>query len=55
MSHHYRTPQKTIPIAAVPKNATIDLMYNGSLKKRCNMRHIAAVFVPTAKKTVAIV
>ena len=55
MSHHCRTPQKIIPIAVVPKNNTIDLMYSGSPKKRCNMQHIAAVFAPVIKKTTTIV
>ena len=41
-------PQKTIPIAVVLKNATIDPMYSGGPKKRCNRRHIAAFFAPAA-------
>ena len=48
MSRRYRTPQKTLPIAAVTKNAAIDLMYNGGPKMRRNRRHIAAVFAPAA-------
>ena len=50
MSRHCRTPQKTIPIAAVQKNATIDPMYSGGPKKCRNMRYIAVVFAPSAKK-----
>ena len=48
MSRHYRTPQKTLPIAAVTKNVAIDLMYTGGLKMCCNWRHIAAVFATAA-------
>ena len=48
MSRRCRTPQKTLPIAAVTKNAAIDLMYNGGPKTRRNRRHIAAVFAPAA-------
>ena len=48
MSRHCRTPQKTLPIAAVTKNAAIDLMYNGGPKTHRNRRHIAAVFAPAA-------
>ena len=36
MSRHYRMPQKALPIAAVTKNAAIDLMYSGRPKMRCN-------------------
>ena len=50
MSHRCRTPQKTIPIATVPKNAAIEHMYSGGPKKHLNMRHIVAVFAPAAKK-----
>ena len=49
MSRHCRMPQKTIPIAAVQKNAAIDPMYSSDPKKHRNMRHIAAVFTPGAK------
>ena len=48
MSRRYRTLQKTLPIAAVTKNAAIDLMYSGGPKTHCNRRHIAAVFAPAA-------
>ena len=48
MSCRYRTPQKTLPIAAVTKNVAIDLMYSGGLKMCCNWRHIAAVFATAA-------
>ena len=41
-------PQKTLPIAAVTKNAAIDLMYNGGPKTHRNRRHIAAVFALAA-------
>ena len=41
-------PQKTLPIAAVTKNAAIDLMYSGGPKTRRNRRHIAVVFAPAA-------
>ena len=48
MSRRYMTPQKSIPIAAAPKNTAIDPMYsNGPIKHR-NRRHIAAFFAPTA-------
>ena len=50
LSRHCRTLQKTIPIAAIPKNAAIDPMYSDSPKKRCNRRHIAAFLAPIAKK-----
>ena len=50
MSRHCRMPQKTIPIVAVQKNATIDPMYSSDPKKHRNMRHIAAVFTLGAKK-----
>ena len=39
---------------AVQWNAAIDPMYSGGPKKHCNMRHIAAIFAPAAKKTTAI-
>ena len=48
MSRRYRTPQKTLPIAAVTKNAAIDLMYSGGPKMCRNRRHIAAVFATAA-------
>ena len=48
MSCYYRMLQKSIPIAAVPNNATIDPMYRGDQKKFHNRRHIAAVFAPAA-------
>ena len=48
MSRRYRMPQKTLPIAAVTKNAAIDLMYSGGQKMRRNRRYIAAVFAPVA-------
>ena len=48
MSHCYRTSQKTLLIAAVTKNAAIDLMYSDGPKTRRNRRHIAAVFAPAA-------
>ena len=44
MSHHCRTPQKTLPIAAVTKNAAIDLMYNGGPKTRRNRSTATARF-----------
>ena len=33
-ARYCRTPQKSIPIAAVPKNAAIDPMYNKVFKPR---------------------
>ena len=39
---------KTLPIAAVTKNAAIDLMYSGGPKMCRNRRHIAAVFATAA-------
>ena len=48
MSRRYSTPQKTLPIAAVTKNAAIDLMYSGGPKMCRNRRHIAAVFATAA-------
>ena len=50
MSHHCRTPQKNIPIEAVPKNAAIDPLYSGCKKKGCNRQYIVAFFAPAAKK-----
>ena len=55
MSRHGRTLQKTIPIAVVPKTATIDPMYSSGPKKCRNIRHIAAFFALVYKKTAAIV
>ena len=49
------TLQKSIPTMVVQKNAAIDPMYIGGHKKCHNRRHIAAVFVPAAKKSAAIV
>ena len=51
LSCHNRTPQKTIPIAAVTKNTTIDPIYNSGPKKCHNMQHITSFFAPTAKKS----
>ena len=48
MSRRYRTPQKTLPIVAVTKNAAIGLMYSGGPKTLRNRRHIATVFAPAA-------
>ena len=45
----YSALQKIRTTVAVQKNTAIDLMYGGSLKKRCNMQHIEAIFAPTAK------
>ena len=36
MSRCYMTPQKSIPIAAVPKNTAIDPMYSNGPIKHCN-------------------
>ena len=41
-------PNWKFTIAAVTKNAAIDLMYSGGPKTRRNRRHIAAVFAPAA-------
>ena len=46
---HYSAPQKIRTIVAVPKNTAIDPMYSSGSKKRCDMRHIAAVFAPVTK------
>ena len=46
MSRRSRMSQKTIPIAAVPKNTVIDPMYSSSPKKGRNTRYIAAFFAP---------
>ena len=48
MSCRCRMPQKTAPIAAIPKNTAIDNMYSGGPKKRHNIRHIAVVFTLAA-------
>ena len=48
MSCYYRTPQKTLPIAVVTKNAAIDLIYIGGSKTCRNRQHVAAVFAPDA-------
>ena len=46
MSRRSRMLQKTIPIAAVPKNTVIDPMYSSSPKKGRNRQYIAAFFAP---------
>ena len=48
VSRRSRMSQKTIPIAAVPKNIVIDPMYSSSPKKGRNTRYIAAFFAPAA-------
>ena len=55
MSRSCRTLQKSIPSAAVPKNAAINPMYIGDHRKRRNRQHIVAVFVLAAKKSATIV